>query len=56
MPGHVAPGPPPRRGALARVRSYPQRMILDAFMALAAIVLERRIRKALRSGAGVSRR
>jgi hypothetical protein len=39
--------PPGRRG--------PPRAILNALMSLAVIVLERRIRKALRSGVGSGR-
>jgi len=40
------------RGSLARILRYPQRAILDAGMTLAAIALERRIRKALRRDQG----
>ena len=40
------------RGPLARILRYPQRAILNAGMTLAAIALERRIRKALRRDAG----
>jgi hypothetical protein len=46
--GSAAPAAPRRRG--------PPRVILNAFMSLAVIVLERRIRKALRSGGGPGRR
>jgi hypothetical protein len=35
-----------------RLLRYLQRAILDALMALAAVVLERRIRRALRGAAG----
>jgi len=46
-------GPPAvARGPLARILRYPQRAILDAGMTLAAIALERRIRKALCRDAG----
>jgi hypothetical protein len=53
------PGPPPRvlqprlpAPARSPRRRGPPRAILNALMSLAVIVLERRIRKALRSGAG----
>jgi hypothetical protein len=45
MPGYS----PPARRFLAPVLTYPPRAILSALMWLAVIVLERRIRKALRS-------
>jgi len=49
--GLAAPSAAPR-GPLARILRYPQRAILDAGMTLAAIALERRIRKALRQDQG----
>jgi hypothetical protein len=47
MPAPSPPAKAPRRRFAAR----PPRAILNAIMAVAVIVLERRIRKALRSGA-----
>jgi hypothetical protein len=39
-------------GRRRRVLRYPARLILGALMSLAVVVAERRIRKALGSGAG----
>jgi hypothetical protein len=52
MPGHSRPGQALRTGLAARILGYPQRAALSALMFLAVIVLERRIRKALRRDAG----
>jgi hypothetical protein len=52
MPGESASGPAPRTGVPVRLLRYLQRAVLDALMALAAIVLERRIRRALRGAGG----
>jgi hypothetical protein len=46
------PGPAARRGLAARILAVPQRAVLGSLMSLAVIVLERRIRQALRAGAG----
>jgi hypothetical protein len=43
--------PVPRRPVRQRVLRYPARLILSTLMSLAATVLERRVRKALRSSA-----
>ena len=51
----AVPAPAPRRAFPARVLSRAQRAVLGALMSLAVIVLERRIRKALRSEAGADR-
>jgi hypothetical protein len=44
MPGHS----PPARRFLAPALAYPPRAILSTLLSLAVIVVERRIRKALR--------
>jgi len=49
------PGPRTTPAARPPGRRGPPRAILNALMSLAVIVLERRIRKALRSGAGPGR-
>jgi hypothetical protein len=49
MPGRRASRSPLRRLA-AGARGRPQRAVLDALMSAAVIVLERRLRKAARSG------
>jgi hypothetical protein len=49
MPDPVSGGQAPPRAVPGRVISRVQRAILGALMSLAVIVLERRIRKALRS-------
>jgi hypothetical protein len=56
MPGHSPPAPPPpppppAQRFLAPVRMYPPRVILNTLMSLAVMVLERRIRQAVRSDA-----
>jgi hypothetical protein len=43
--------PVPRRPLLRRILRYPARLILSTLMSLAVAVLERRVRKALRSSA-----
>jgi hypothetical protein len=43
--------PVPRRPLPRRVLRYPARLILSTLMSLAVAVLERRVRKALRSSA-----
>jgi hypothetical protein len=48
----VRPGPAARRGVAARIVAVPQRAVLGSLMSLAVIVLERRLRKALRAGPG----
>ena len=50
MPGESVSGPASRPGVPVRLLRHPQRAILDALMALAAVVLERRIRRALSRG------
>ena len=60
MPGHSPSAPPPPTPPLARrflapVRTYPPRAILSTLMSLAVMVLERRIRKAVRSSAKTGR-
>jgi hypothetical protein len=51
--GPVArPGPAARRGLAARILAGLQRAVLGSLMSLAVIVLERRLRQALRAGAG----
>jgi len=54
MPGRPPSATALRRRSRARARRQPPRAILNTLMALAVIVLERRIRKALRSGTGGS--
>jgi hypothetical protein len=54
-------GPPPvrrtsRRGRAARVLEYPERAILSVLMYVAAMLVERRLRKAVRSGAAAANR
>lgn len=52
MPDPVPGGQAQQREVPARVLSRIQRAVLGLLMSLAVIVLERRIRKALRPGAG----
>jgi hypothetical protein len=52
MPRPSPPAQAPERRVLAPVLSSPPRAILNALMSLAVIVLEWRIRRALRSDAG----
>ncbi|HEY7012047.1 MAG TPA: hypothetical protein VH480_04770 [Streptosporangiaceae bacterium] len=52
MAGQSPPGPASRRGPVARVLAAPQRAVLGSLMSLAVIVLERRLRKALRAEPG----
>ena len=54
MAGPAPSGPAPQRGPVARILAVPQRAILGSVMSLAVIVLERRIRKALRAEPGGS--
>ncbi len=56
MPAHSPPAEKPERRFLAPVLRYLPRAILNALMSLTVIALERRIRKALRSGPGPVRR
>ena len=56
MPSHSPPVAEPERRFLAPALRYLSRAILNALMSLVVIVLERRIRKALRSGPGPVRR
>ena len=49
MPGHSLPAGAPQRPFPKRMLRYPARVILSAFMSLAVMVMERRIRKALRA-------
>ena len=60
MPGRSPPAPrpptpPPAQRFLAPVRTHPPRVILNTLMSLAVMVLERRIRKAVRSDAKTGR-
>lgn len=52
MPAESKSGPAPRPGVPVRLLRYLQRAMLDVLMAMAAAVLERRIRKALRGAGG----
>lgn len=56
MAGQPPPGPASQRGPVARALAVPQRAVLGSLMSLAVIVLERRLRKALRAGAGGDQR
>jgi hypothetical protein len=51
MPGPSPPAQAPERRFLAPVLGYPARATLNSLMSLAVIVLEWRIRRALRSDA-----
>jgi hypothetical protein len=51
MPVHSPPAPPPPTPLARRVLAYPPRVILNTLMSLAVMVLERRLRQAVRSGA-----
>jgi len=51
MPADPPPAGAPQRRSARRVRRQPPRAVLNAIMAVAVFVLERRIRKALRPGA-----
>jgi hypothetical protein len=56
MPGHSTPDHASQRQFAQRILAYAAQVILSTLMSLAVIVLERRIRKALRSNAGSDRR
>jgi hypothetical protein len=56
MPGQSSPTRPGQRQLRTRILAYPAQAILSTLMALAVVVLERRIRTALRSGAASDQR
>jgi len=56
MPGHAPPDRSPQRQFPRRILAYPAPVALGTLMSVAVVVLERRIRKALRSSAEPDRR
>jgi len=56
MPGPAPPAAAPRRQFPNRILAYPAQATLSALMSVAVVVLERRIRKALRPEANPDRR